>query len=142
MWEQSSAEGGGVAGVAPLVPALRRGGSLGRRVARSPGLAAPRGRGVTAITGRVQRTGGQGIEAGAYFFAVPSFTGCAFGAGLVSVAGWGMWTDWTRGTACAGSDRPSQTVAGRGVGRVVCLTPRLTGVGLRVSAIGEPPPVG
>jgi len=31
--------------VAPLVPALRRGGSLGRRVARSPGLAAPRGGG-------------------------------------------------------------------------------------------------
>ena len=100
--------------------------------------------GVTAITGRGQaaqpgqskgRDWGR-IESGARYLD-PSFTGCAFGAGLVSVTGWGMWTDWMRGAACAGSDRPSQTVAGRGVGRGVCLTPRLTGVGLRVSAIGE-----
>ena len=124
-------------------PLFRHFAAEGRSVAASLGRRAwphREGEGVTAITGRGQRTGGQGIEAGAYFFAVPSFTGCAFGAGLVSVTGWGMWTDWTRGTAWAGSDRPSQTVAGRGVGRRVCLTPRL--MGLRVSAIGEPPPVG
>jgi hypothetical protein len=46
-------------------------------VARSPASLGRRagphreGEGVTAITGRVQRTGGQGIEVGAYFFAVP-----------------------------------------------------------------------
>jgi len=40
--------------------------SLGRRTGPHR-----EGEGVTAITGRVQRTGGQGIEVGAYFFAVP-----------------------------------------------------------------------
>jgi hypothetical protein len=70
--EQSSAEGGRVAGRPPLARALRRGGrrsvaaSLGRRV-----WPHREGEGVTAITGRVQRTGGQEIEVGAYFFVVP-----------------------------------------------------------------------
>ena len=74
----------------------------GRSVAASLGRRAwphREGEGVTAITGRVQRTGGQGIEVGAYFFAVPSFTGWMVGTEAEGLTGWGMWTDWILGAA-------------------------------------------
>ena len=111
MWEQSSAEGGRVGAGHPLIAHFRR---VVVRLARTRGGREGRTsrEGVTAITERGQRIGrrrtravGPG-ESNPVRYLDPRFTVLAFAAGLVSFAGWGMWTGWTWGMETVRSGRP------------------------------------